>query len=141
VNPLFQVRPAGEADLEALLRIGAQSPEAAQWQPDAYRDRPCLVALSGARVVGFLGWRAVASDEREILNLAVDPAFRRRGVASLLVRRFLEDFAGTVFLEVRASNQAARKFYEELGFRQVGLRRGYYPPDWEDAVVMGFRSC
>jgi ribosomal-protein-alanine N-acetyltransferase len=83
----------------------------------------------------------VADDETEILNLAVDPAFRRRGIGRLLVDSIRLQAGGTVYLEVRESNQGARKFYERLGFQVVTLRPLYYPDSLEAAIVMKFHSC
>jgi [ribosomal protein S18]-alanine N-acetyltransferase len=90
-------------------------------------------------LVGYLLGRRV-QDEAELLNLAVEPAHRRHGVARSLIHGFLEALADngarTVFLEVRASNLAAQGLYEALGFEQVGMRRRYYRRPVEDAVVM-----
>lgn len=79
-------------------------------------------------------------DEVHLLNIAVHPDFRRRGIGRLMVERVLE--AGRqihgrqVILEVRRSNQAARKMYDGLGFEMVGVRKGYYHDSGEDALVM-----
>lgn len=81
-----------------------------------------------------------AADEGEILNLGVAPAHRRKGVARALVGRALAALAAggasAVFLEVRESNVAAQRLYEQLGFRQVGRRPGYYRRPTEDAVLL-----
>ena len=81
--------------------------------------------------------------EGEILNLAVDPAARRRGLG----RQLLEGVLGamraagttTVFLEVRQSNLAAIQLYAGAGFRPVGIRRGYYRNPTEHAVTMALQ--
>lgn len=133
------VRKAKGADLEDLLRIQAQClPQAAEWSPGALLEwlAGCLVAQVGGRLAGFVLFRETAPSEREILNLAVDPAWRRRGVASRLIEEFLSLGEGDVFLEVRESNQAARAFYACWGFAQVGVRQGYYHRPVEDAAVM-----
>jgi ribosomal-protein-alanine N-acetyltransferase len=99
-----------------------------------------LVAERDGRVAGYLYARA-AADEAEILNLAVAAGDRRGGVGRALVSAALGQMAGPVrqvFLEVRASNETARRFYESLGFREVGHRRRYYRRPREDAIVM---SC
>ena len=83
---------------------------------------------AAGRVVGWLEERLVAS-ELYVLGVSVDPAWRRRGVATALVR------ASVVHLEVRASNAAARRLYAGLGFDEVGLRAPYYA-DGDDAVLL-----
>lgn len=95
--------------------------------------------LDDGRILGFvIFW--VVHDEIHILNVAVDPAHRRRGVARALLdelfRRAREAKLALATLEVRISNDAAIRLYEGLGFRRVGIRKGYYVDEDEDAVVM-----
>jgi ribosomal-protein-alanine N-acetyltransferase len=94
--------------------------------------------VGGQRLVGYTCTWHVA-DEVQLLNAAVHPACRGRGVGRALVRRVLDEAAAeglrTVLLEVRAGNQPARRLYADLGFRSVRLRRGYYGPG-QDAIVM-----
>ncbi len=133
------VRKARREDLEDLLRIQQQSlPQAAEWSPGALLEglAGCLVAQVGDRLAGFVLFRNIPPSEREILNLAVDPASRRQGVASRLIAAFLRSGEGDVFLEVRESNYAAKAFYACWGFAAVGLRQDYYHRPVEDAVVM-----
>jgi ribosomal-protein-alanine N-acetyltransferase len=91
---------------------------------------------------GLIGYCAAwhVFDELHINNLAVLPAWRRRGVATELLRHAHElavlGGARRATLEVRASNLAARQLYERLGFRPAGLRRGYYTNPAEDAVIL-----
>jgi ribosomal-protein-alanine N-acetyltransferase len=139
VAETITVRKARREDLEDLLRIQQQSlPQAAEWSAGALLEglAGCLVAQIGDRLAGFLLFREIAPAEREILNLAVDPALRRRGVASRLIAEFLHSDEGDVFLEVRESNEDAKAFYVRRGFAEVGLRPGYYHRPVEDAVVM-----
>lgn len=86
---------------------------------------------------------AVIAPEAELLNLAVSPEFRRRGLATLLL-----DFADShliafgvdsVYLEVRQSNRAAEALYLGRGFEPIGTRRAYYRFPTEDAIVMALR--
>jgi ribosomal protein S18 acetylase RimI-like enzyme len=76
-----------------------------------------------------------------MLNLAVAPEWRRQGVARMLVQSWLREFRGTVFLEVRASNQSAQKFYKSLGFQELMIRPKYYSAPDESGIVMKFHSC
>jgi len=86
---------------------------------------------------GYASFRQ-GSQEAELLRLAVAPGERRRGVARALVSAGLHRLAPagvrTCFLEVRTGNLGALAFYREMGFREVGLRRGYYR-DGADALV------
>jgi ribosomal-protein-alanine N-acetyltransferase len=93
------------------------------------------------RIAGFAVARQTAPDELEILNIAVDPPFRRRGVARSLIQRLLANYRGTVWLEVRQSNGAARQLYHALGFQVNSVRENYYNAPPESAIVMKFHSC
>jgi len=117
-------------DRDAVAAIQQLSPSASQWDPLEYST---TVWEEEGRVVAFLTVRQVAPDEREILNLAVHPAFRRRGIARRLVAA---QPPSVWFLEVRESNQPARKFYNSLGFQEITRRKQYYADPTEDAIVM-----
>ena len=132
------VRAARAEDFAAIARIQAASPESAQWAPADYK---CLVACSDGELAGFLVFRKTAETELEVLNLAVDPPFRRQGLARQMMRFMLSGHLGEVFLEVRESNQTARKFYESIGFQEIGRRRDYYKNPVESGIVMKFLSC
>jgi ribosomal-protein-alanine N-acetyltransferase len=132
----------GEAgDLAQVAAIQHASPEAPRWNAAEYLNYDLLVAVCENRVAGFLAWRALVEGESEILNLAVAPEFRRQGVARRLWKAFLGVTPGTVFLEVRESNKAARNLYVSLGFQELGRRPGYYQAPLEAAIVMKFHSC
>jgi len=99
-----------------------------------------------ARVVegpdGVAGYAlaSVVADEGEILNLAVAPAARGRGLGHILLEALLDMFrregAAKVFLEVRESNEAALHLYRSAGFRSRATRRGYYRNPTENAITM-----
>jgi [ribosomal protein S18]-alanine N-acetyltransferase len=135
------IRRGGVEDLEAVAAIQRASPGAAGWNVADYLKEDIRVAIVGDRIVGFLVARTVAADEREILNLAVAPEFRRKGVARGLVADALGAFRGSVFLEVRESNGVAQEFYKSLGFKELSRRKGYYDCPPETAIVMKFHSC
>lgn len=90
-------------------------------------------------VTGYIIYWLV-EDEMHILNLAVDPPYRRHGIARRLVldaiKRAYAKGARRAFLEVRASNTAAQKLYSHLGFTGSFVRRDYYDLPTEDAVIM-----
>ena len=98
-----------------------------------------LVATDGDRVAGYVGSQTVMG-ETDMMNIAVHPDYRRRGVAEALVNALVEDLkkqeSHCLTLEVRASNEAAQKLYEKLGFAQVGLRKNYYRNPREDALIL-----
>ncbi len=141
MNNMTAIRAAGEADLEAVEAIQRVCPEAAHWKTADYLDQDFRVAIVGNRVGGFIVLRSVAPDEKELLNLAVAPEFRRKGVAGTLLKASLEGFTGSVYLEVRESNEAARRFYQLHNFQEVSRRAGYYEKPPETAIVMKFHSC
>jgi ribosomal-protein-alanine N-acetyltransferase len=97
------------------------------------------VALVGDELVGYcVAW--FLREEVHLLNIAVASAHQHRGIGSQLFR-FLMDLAkrerrDIITLEVRESNKVAIAFYEYFGFTPVGVRRGYYQDDNEDAVIM-----
>jgi ribosomal protein S18 acetylase RimI-like enzyme/glycosyltransferase involved in cell wall biosynthesis len=132
----IRLRPATPADLDAIEAIQAGAPESALWHREDYLSFDCRVATIGSAVAGFLVSREVAPREREILNLAVHRDYRRLGVATKLIQAELQSGAGDYFLEVRQSNAGARALYKSLGFREVGMRPGYYENPPESGIVM-----
>ncbi|HVB32922.1 MAG TPA: ribosomal protein S18-alanine N-acetyltransferase [Patescibacteria group bacterium] len=133
------IRPLQESDSAAIERITRQAPQAAAWPAESYAGLPGWVAETPTGAVGFVVARS-AADEMEILNLAVLPAARRRGVATALLRAALDHGrrAGSrrAYLEVRESNQAARRLYERSGFVIVARRPRYYRYPEESALLM-----
>lgn len=135
------IREALDRDISAVQAIESASfPD--PWPGDSFRDEsfaPFLVAEEAGNVIGFLLGRYV-QDEGEILDIAVLPAARNRGVGKGLVREamafFLRSKVTRVFLEVRDSNRAARSVYSAVGFQTETFRRNYYRNPTEDAVVM-----
>jgi ribosomal-protein-alanine N-acetyltransferase len=99
----------------------------------------CLGAFEGDRLVGYIvNSRYV--DAWHVMNVAVDPEYQRRGIATRLLERLFELTGGDdergYTLEVRVSNRSAIELYERLGFERHGLRRGYYTDNREDALIM-----
>jgi len=132
----IQIRPARLGDLAEISAIQSSAAEASQWQAQDYLAFDCRVALLEGRIAGFVVSRPVAEHEREILNVAVHPEFRRLRIASELLQTEITSHAGTHFLEVRESNAAARQLYERLGFQIVGTRPEYYENPTETGIVM-----
>lgn len=98
-----------------------------------------LVALEDNNVIGYVGAQSVPP-ESDVMNLAVAPASRKRGIAKALMSELLLVLQGsgicTVSLEVRASNLPACTLYQALGFQIVGRRPNYYHNPKEDALIM-----
>jgi ribosomal-protein-alanine N-acetyltransferase len=135
-----------DRDLEGILAIDRAS-FTNPWSREMYEwearnsdvTRVFVLRGRGREVVGYCaGW--LIFDELHINNLAVAPEWRRRGLGSFLVRAVLARAAAEgalrATLEVRASNLAARRLYEALGFVQAGIRHGYYTNPPEDALIL-----
>ena len=137
-------------DLPAVLDIERRS-FAQPWSPGFFEKelatpfaRLMVATEDGAvlpQVVGYTcRWRV--TDEVHLLNVAIHPEHRGLGHGRTLVEAVIaEAYAArtrVVFLEVRAGNVVARRLYRLLGFRDLGIRRGYYGPG-QDAIVMELR--
>ncbi len=98
-----------------------------------------LVAVENGQVLGYIGSQSVLG-ESDMMNVAVHPDHRRRGIAEGLVNALSADLKSRdnvcLTLEVRASNVPAIALYEKLGFTQVGLRKNYYRNPKEDALIL-----
>ena len=98
-----------------------------------------LVALEGETVIGYVGSQTVLG-WTDMMNVAVHPHFRRRGVGKALVEELIrllkEQGSEQLTLEVRLSNESARSLYYGLGFQEVGRRKNYYHNPREDALIL-----
>ena len=98
-----------------------------------------LVALDGDTVAGYVGSQSVL-DEADMMNIAVHPDYRRQGIGRNLVLALADALKEKgirgLMLEVRASNAPAIALYEQLGFRQVGMRPNYYRNPKENALIL-----
>lgn len=140
---LEPMRPA-DVDAVAAIEAGWQS---RPWSPEVFRaelgrdDRAYVVAHdpAGGAVVGY-GGITVAAGEAHVMTIAVAPSHRRRGVGRrllvALVRAARERDATGVTLEVRESNDAALRLYEQVGFVSSGVRPGYYSDTGEGARIL-----
>lgn len=140
----YRIRPAILADAPALVAIERRS-FGDPWSEASFREALTsswtfvLVAQTVRGIAGYLVGREAAGTG-EVLNLAVAPEFRRRGIGDALLQAGLAAFRRTpvdeVFLEVRESNTSARALYARHGFRPVGQRSAYYRNPKEDALVL-----
>jgi [ribosomal protein S18]-alanine N-acetyltransferase len=142
----IRIRRAIPADLSELVRL-EQCCFAVPWSEDSLRheltNNPSARVLVAEAPDGSLaGYAAfwLVLDEGQITNIAVDPAWRRQGIGSRLMQALISlagnEGLNTLILEVRQRNSAAKGLYTASGFQSVGLRRGYYADNGEDAIIM-----
>jgi len=137
------LRPFVASDLPAVMEIEEVS-FPSPWKPEFFLTElnnsyaRLVVAERAGRVVGYF-CRWLVADEVHILDVAVHPDHRRRGVGKVLMREIFVEArrrgACSASLEVRVSNQPAIALYHTLGFSQVSIRRRYYE-NGEDALLM-----
>ena len=147
MTPVSTVRPATAADVDAVVELEQTCLGDDAWSrglveqgiASALPTVSYLVAEVDGEVVGH-AVASAAGDDAELQRIAVDPAYRRRGLASELLEaveaRAAADGATRLLLEVREDNTSAASFYESRGFEEVGRRRDYYR-DGAAAVVLG----
>jgi len=98
-----------------------------------------VVAKREEKVIGYGGmW--IILDEAHVTNIAVHPNFRRQGVGEAIIRNLMEKAVqlgiDKMTLEVRVSNHVAQNLYRKVGFKEAGIRKGYYTDTNEDALIM-----
>jgi ribosomal-protein-alanine N-acetyltransferase len=133
------------AEIEEIERRSYPTP----WSRSMFAGelaKPSSICLGGFEAdeedSALIGYLIVSRyvDAWHVMNVAVDPDHRGRGVATMLLERLFEvtadDARRGYTLEVRVSNRKAIDLYERLGFRSRGLRRGYYTDNREDALIM-----
>ncbi len=141
------IRPATEADLEAIMLIEQAAFESTAWPQDSMalelapsNDRHYFVATDGEVVVAYAGINVVAGHQSNVMTIAVTEQSRGRGLGRALMQKLVDvataQKSGEIFLEVRADNKAAQSLYLSMGFQQIDQRRGYYQPENIDAVIM-----
>lgn len=144
------VRKATDQDVAEMIRLERQCPTTTHWSEQQYLDLLVVRAESPTRLTlvareegssalaGFLVARH-SPPEWELENIVVAPEVRGTGIGKQLMDTLLVQARQTktdaIFLEVRASNTAARRLYENLGFKEAGCRKGYYTNPNEDAVL------
>ena len=141
-TPSVTIRSLGYSDLPQVISIERRA-FPTPWSLAMFvleLSKPsgvCLAAIEDRRVVGYLICARYA-DVWHLMNIAIDPPMRRRGIATALLEEMIaragEDASYT--LEVRPSNSTAIALYERFGFRSAGMRRRYYTDTGEDAVIM-----
>jgi len=146
------IRPAGEADLAAIMTVEHECFAADAWSEanmhlelvahhTFYWVATAQVDEGAERVVAYAGLSKIAgSEQSDVQTIAVAPDFRGKGLGRKLMHRMIAEArrreATEIFLEVRADNPVAQSLYVSLGFEPIDRRRGYYQPDGVDAIVM-----
>jgi len=139
-----EIRPLTLADLGGIEQIERRAYRT-PWSRSMFASELgkqtsiCLGAFEGEQLIGYVvNSRYV--DAWHVMNVAVDPDFQHRGMATRLLERLFELTSGDqrrgYTLEVRVSNLDAIRLYERLGFQRHGIRRGYYTDNREDALIM-----
>lgn len=145
-KPAVTYRPMQESDLDAIMAIEPRI-YSHPWSRGNFADslrsgHSCWVCELDGAVVGY-GVLMVVLDEAHLLNLSIAKAFQGRGLGRGLLQHFIEiarrHGGQMMFLEVRPSNTAALGLYEDMGFNEFSVRKGYYPAEHgrEDAILMG----
>ncbi len=145
LQPATRFEPMTEADLRAVLEI-EEAIYAFPWTSGNFRDSlragySCWAYRDGEELIGY-AVLVLAAGEGHLLNLSVAARAQSRGHGRSLLSNVVgvarERGAKILFLEVRPSNEAGLRLYTGYGFRQVGVRRGYYPArrGREDALVL-----
>ena len=142
---MTQIRDLSTRDLGAIERIERRS-YATPWSRSMFASelaKPTSICVGAFSAEGLLVGYLIISryvDAWHVMNIAVAPSHRRRGIARGLMERLFEltarDARRGYTLEVRVSNDGAIQLYEALGFRARGIRRGYYTDNREDALIM-----
>ncbi len=139
-----KVRRAGAGDLAQILSIEGRSnpvPWSRQFIANELQraEGVMLVATEGREVIGYIAC-AGQGDAWHVLNVAVDPGCRARGVGGVLVDAAIAALDGHPYrrytLEVRVSNEPAIRLYRSRGFTDAGVRPRYYSDNQEDALIM-----
>jgi ribosomal-protein-alanine N-acetyltransferase len=145
LEPVVEMLPMGARDLDDVLRIESRV-YSHPWGRGNFTDsidsgHSAWVCRAGGGLIGYFVLMSVV-DEAHLLNLSVDEKCQGAGFGARLLHHAM-DVAGQggaerLLLEVRPSNDRALALYRHFGFRQIGVRRGYYPASVgrEDALVL-----
>lgn len=139
------IDPLVESDLDDVVRIEQKS-FSAPWTQKMFRDElvgnpfaSLFVSREAGTIVGHVCYWVIF-EELHIMNLAVNPDYRRRGIANAMMTQAITHActqgAHSAMLEVRASNVSAIAFYTQIGFQQIALRKQYYSNPVEDAMIL-----
>ncbi len=143
-----RIRPMEIMDIKQVIKVERAAYEF-PWTPNIFRDclrvgYYCCVLEDAGEVIGH-AVMSYAIGECHILNVCMHPDYQNQGLGRRMIRQLLDvgyrNGARIAFLEVRLSNSAACRLYENLGFTEVGIRKGYYPAKHdghEDAMILAY---
>lgn len=138
----LEIRNLAYADLPSVLAVERRA-FTTPWSMAMFvleLSKPSGICLAAQGADGLRGYLVCSryAGMWHLMNVAVDPGRRRRGVATALITRLLAQIEGKdkIMLEVRGSNEGAIEMYRGIGFEAVGHRRRYYQDNGEDALVM-----
>jgi len=158
-----RIRRATSTDIPAMVELERESSTSAHWSHEHYekllrtatpeltenfvvvvedpsQSKSLTLSVPAFPIVAYLAAHRVESDW-EVQYIVVAKEFRRRGVGTRLLHEFISYVRSTggrrIFLEVRESNQGARRLYTAFGFEEMGLRKSYYANPAEDAILYG----
>lgn len=143
----FKVERLLKSDLKSVLEIENLS-FSHPWSQNLFEEELsnnssiCLkTSSSDNKIVGYILLRNIV-DETHLLNIALHPDYRKKGLAKKMIETYEKKFCSgkLILLEVRVSNKPALELYKKLGFKQLYVRKRYYP-DGEDAIVMEKKTC
>ena len=144
MNTQILFRPLTRDDADAVAAIEEKSFAMPWSRADFWREAnnelaTYIVGELDGKVVAYAGaW--VSFNQAEVMNVAVEPELRGQGIGTILfgelIKAVKERGATAITLEVRPSNTAAVKLYENFGLKSVGRRKGYYLDNGEDALIM-----
>ena len=143
---MIELRPLKLRDLGAIERIERRS-YPTPWSRSMFageltKSSSVCLGAHDTEANALVGYLIISRyvDAWHVMNVAVDPEYRGRGIATKLLSHLFEKTAGDgrrgYTLEVRVSNRSAIRLYERLGFKARGVRRGYYTDNREDALIM-----
>lgn len=140
------IKPMEKSEVNEVLNIEQEAYGDHHWSKDSFYNELsnnlahyfCAFDSKG-KLVGYAGcWQII--DEAHITNIAVKPDLQRKKIGEALLNKLLQECYKNeikyITLEVRKSNKAAIKLYEKYGFKSLGLRKGYYQNNNEDALIM-----
>ena len=142
----LKILPMQKDDLDAVLRLEENAYGDHHWSKESFFNELnnelakyfCAFDAAG-ELVGYCGiWEIL--EEAHITNIAVSPEHRRKHIGEALLKKIIDtcykDFVKYITLEVRVSNKAAIGLYEKYSFKSLGIRKGYYKNNNEDALIM-----
>lgn len=146
LKPDYALRPMLEADLDAIMQI-EPTIYSHPWTRGNFNDslkvgHNAWVMTQDNEIVGYAVIMIVL-DEAHLLNISIAAPYQKQGLGRMLLMYLIDQAKAlkteNIFLEVRVSNVSAIALYEDVGFVEMSIRRGYYPASKgrEDAVLMG----